>query len=184
MGKKFVDPEEIPAKLITAFFREIEDADKKDFFDRGSDHFGTEKIHYLMLSLEAIDAEQRHWDSVLDFVLRRANGGPSMFYTLTLLSLSPHVSIAKREEIVRHFCKTGSFDHVLHLTSIQLFRKMNEEEIVLVARYHREHRTSSDGEIWKKLLDAAKDLVMNDALVLILQMVAEIKEDEDNPSMY
>lgn len=184
MGKKFVDPKEIPARIITRFFREIEKADKKEFLDRASDPFGTEKLYYLMLVLEELDAEQKHWDRVADFVLKGAsNKYHATFYTLTLLSLSPHVSITKREEIVKHLSRFGDFDNVLHLTNTQLYRMPNKEEVTAIAKYHREHHTSSDSEIWEKLLTLADDLSYRDEVATIIKMIAEIKEDEDNHSL-
>ena len=185
MGKKFVDPQEIPTSIIARFLREIEKADKKDFFARGSDHFGVEKLYYLMIVLEELKAEQKHWNSVADFVLKRATSKHlAMFYTLTLISLSPHVSITNREEIVKHFSLFGNFDNVLHITNAQLHRMPNKEEIMAMAKYHRHHHTSSDSETWEKLLALADDLSYENEVADMIKMISEIKHEEDNPPMY
>lgn len=185
MGKKFVDPQEIPTSIIARFFREVEKADKKDFFARGSDHFGVEKVYYLMIVLEELKAEQKHWDRVADFVLKRAASKHlATFYTLTLFSLSPHVSITKREEIVKHFSIFGNFENVLHLTNIQLHRMPNREEVAAMATYHRYHHTSSDSETWEKLLALADELSYDDEVAAMIKMISEIKNEEENPPMY
>lgn len=189
MGSKhYVDPKQalaaIPGKIIGRFIREIEEADERDFFDRNGDPFGVEKLHCLMAALEEIDAGQRHWDNTTDFVLGRSAAHSVGFYTLTLLCLSPHVSITKREEIVKHLSVRGDHRNVFHLTTAQLFRKPNKEEITAIAQYHNRHYSSSGNEVWKELLNLAKESGYHEEVELIIGILAELKKHEDEPDLY
>ncbi len=148
------------------------------------DTFGTETLGFLIETLEVLKAPDKHWNKVAEFVLGKTNRIGYFYYTPTLASLSPHVSIEVREKIVKHFVLYGDLDHVVHITTAQLFRMPTADELVGIAKHHRRTTTSSKSEIWNKLISLSRDVSENDETSLIQGMLNQVIHEEEYPTVY
>lgn len=181
MSKNHVDQSELPRKIITRFFQEIKDVDKRDFFDRAGDPFSVEKLRCLVFVLEELTAGVEHWDRVASFVIKRGGKQFSEFYQPALLLLFPNVSHPKRNEVVKYFCTFGKLSLVSLITEKELLRYPSNKELLLIAKYHRRHRTTVDSDVWKEIVNLAKSSVCYRAeLSAINKMTAELVTLERN----
>ncbi|MGB2580087.1 MAG: hypothetical protein WBC83_00115 [Minisyncoccia bacterium] len=175
MSKNHVDQSELPRKIITRFFQEIKEISRRDFLDRSGDPFSVDRLRCLVFVLEELNAGVEHWDRVASFVISRGKNEYSEFYRPALLLLFPNVSFKKRNEIVKYFCAFGNLKLVLVLTEKELVRHVSNKEILLIAKYHRRHRTTIDSDAWKGILGLAKSSVCYRAeLSSINKMIAEL----------
>jgi len=175
MSKNHVDQSELPRKIITRFFQEIKEIDKRDFFDRAGDPFSVEKLRCLVFVLEELAAGVEHWDRIASFVISRGAKQFSEFYEPALLFLFPKVSPKKRNEVVKYFCSFGKISLVSLITEKELLRHPSNKELLLIAKYHRRHRTTVDSDVWKEIVNLAKSSVCYRAeLSAINKMTAEL----------
>ncbi|TAN36525.1 hypothetical protein EPN27_00695 [Patescibacteria group bacterium] len=181
MSKNHVDQSELPRKIITRFFQEIKEVDKRDFFDRAGDPFSVEKLRCLVFVLEELTAGVEHWDRVATFVIKRGEKQLSDFYQPALLLLIPKISPQKRNEVVKYFCTFGKLSLVLFITEKELLRYPSNKELLLIAKYHRRHHTTVDSDIWKEIVNLAKSSVCYRAeLSAINKMIVELVTLERN----
>lgn len=175
MSKNHVGQSELPRKIITRFFQEIKEVDKRDFFDRAGDPFSLERLRCLVFVLEELSAGVEHWDRVASFIIKRGEKQLSEFYQPALLFLFPNASFPKRKEIVKYFCIFGKLSLVSLITEKQLFRHISNKELLLIAKYHRRHRTTVDSDVWKEIVNIAKSSACYRAeLSAINKMTAEL----------
>lgn len=174
-------PHEIPGVLVAHFLKQITRS-ASEIPEHMSDTFGTDKLGFLIEALASINplVPVEEWCSVANFVLGKASCRFGFFYyTPTLMSLSPYVSIEVREKIVAHFVAFGEFDRVLHITARQLFRVPNTDEIMTMAQYHRDKWTSSSNDVWSKL----SSLVDCGFAANIEALRKEVVEHEQTPDL-
>lgn len=145
------------------------------------DVFGTETLEYLIETLRVLKAPARQWGKVATFVLHKANNWVSYyFFTKTLLSLAPYVSVKMSAKILEHFVKYGEVAAVMNIASARLRRIPTKGEVMTMASYHRKKWTTSTSEPWKILLRLADK---NDAAI-IRKMIDEVVHEEENPPIY
>ncbi|MFZ2831618.1 MAG: hypothetical protein WAZ40_00500 [Minisyncoccia bacterium] len=185
MEKDSANLNQLVVKIIARFLKEIKEVDKKDFLDRVADPFSLERLRSLIFTLEELRADTSYWDQVATFVLKRGEKQFADFYQSTLLLLTRHVSASKRSEVVKYFCNFGNIDVVVFVTEQQCLRYPSNKELLTIAKYHRRHHTASTSDAWKKIVDLAKS-GPNYRLELsaINKMLKEVRDAEENPSMY
>lgn len=175
-------PHEIPKVLVEYFLKQITRS-ASEIPESMSDVFGTDKLGFLIEALVSINplVPTEEWGKVANFVLDKASCRFGYFYyTSAIMSVSPYVSIEVREKIVAHFIKHGEFDIVLHITTRQLFRTPNADEVMTMAQCHRDKWTSSTSDVWNKL-----SILVDCGFAANIEILRkEVLEHEKNQDLY
>jgi hypothetical protein len=167
-------PGGIPAKLMGVFLGRIESKKIPEW-----DVFGIYTINLLISSLEVANTHTNTWGALAKYVLKKADNRSYYEYNQLLVSLSLYVSLEICERMVEHFARFGEAKNALILTTNKINHFLTPEEVVVMAKYHHKHKTSSESSVWKFLLELADDETKPD----IAEMVDEVKEYEDDPEL-
>lgn len=143
-------PHEIPAAIITYWLGKINACKLPD-----GDIWAVKTLGFLIETLEAINTPTECWNTVANHTLSGTNYDFCHFhYTNLLASLSPHTSAEVRERIIERFVQRGEIEAAIRSAHP---RKLRAEEILLIADYHYEQKTTSES-IWDSITTAAEAL--------------------------
>lgn len=144
------------------------------------DVFGTETLEHLIETLEVLNAPTRHWGKVATFILQQADRWMiSSFYTSVLLTVVQHTSIKMSAKITAHFVRYGDVQHAMGVARARLTRNLTQEEVLIIAAFHRKQFTASTSNTWKMLLRLAD----RDGAARIKTMIDEVRYEEENPPL-